>query len=269
MNALQALLYGIISGISQFLPVPAAANQTVLLKLFGMSHRDHLCDVIVHICILASLYMSSKGLFDQTWQRSRRKPSRHNRNNHTAIERTFIKNASNCTIIMLVVFLWLTRMDVHYLLVSAFLVINGLLLYAPSRMYQGNKDARSMSVIDSVLIGAANAFTCLPGFSGAGSCASVMLMRGVDRQRIANWVLMLSIPTLLVMVGGDVVFLISNWSIITFGNILSYLIAGVSAYAGGYFSIVLLRLITKRIGFHEFAFYSWGLALLMLILFLI
>ena len=67
----------------------------------------------------------------------------------------------------------------------------------------------------------------------------------------------------------NIVFLISNWSAIAFGSIFSYLLAGVSAYIGGYFSIVLLRVLTRQAGFHEFAFYSWGLALFMLILFLI
>lgn len=265
MNLLQSLIYGMISGVSQFLPVPSTANQSILLKLFGISHRDHLCDAIVHICVLVALVMGARGLLEQI----RHDPRRRARNTYHNVERVFSKNASYTTVLLLIILLWCVRLDANYLLVSVFLIANGLLLFLPSRMYQGNKDARSMSLLDSILVGAANALSAVPGFSGIGCGMSIALMRGADRQRIVNWMLILSVPTLVVTIGADIVFLIINWNIIAFGNLFGYLLAGISAYLGGYFGMVLLKLLAKRAGFYGFAFYSWGLALLMLILFLI
>ena len=269
MNLFQSLLYGIISGISQFLPVPSLANQAVLLNLFGLSHRDHLCDAIVHTAILISLVIGAKGLLEQTRYDTRRRSTYSTRNSYITAERRFCKNASYCTVLILILFLLWTQLDINYILTAAFLLINGFVLFIPSRMYQGNKDARLMSAMDSILVGSANALSAVPGFSGVGCGVSVALMRGADRQRTVNWALILSVPTLVVLIGADIVLLIANWSAITFGNLLGYLFAGVTAYLGGYLGIVLLKLLAKRAVIHEFAFYSWGLALLMLILFLI
>lgn len=269
MNLFQGLLYGIISGISHFLPVPSLTNQSILLKLFGVLHRDHLCDAIVHICVLISLIMCTRGLLEQVRYDSRRRLVNHTKSTYLTAERRFSKNASYCSVFLMIVFILWMRLTINYLLVSIFLIVNGLLLYMPSRMYSGNKDARSMSLLDSILFGAANALSAVPGFSGVGCSVSIATMRGADRQRIVNWVLMLGLPTLIALIGADIILLITNWKAITFGSIWGYLFAGIFAYIGGYFSIVLLKSLAKRAGFHGFAFYSWGLALLMLILFLI
>lgn len=269
MNLFQGLLYGVISGISQFLPVPSTANQTILLKLFGITQRDHLCDAIVHICVLIALIMGARGLLEQLRYDPRRRSSHYARNGYLIAERRFFKNASYCTVLLLIVFLLWIRLEINYLLVSLLLVVNGLLLYIPSRMYSGNKDARSMSLLDSIIFGAANALSAILGFSGIGCSISIAMMRGADRQRIVNWILTLSVPTLIVLICSDLVLLISNWNAVAFGSFWSYLLAGVAAYMGGYFGIVLLKVLAKRAGFYGFGFYSWGLALLMLILFLI
>ena len=246
MNIFQGLLYGIISGISQFLPVPSTANQAVLLKLFGLSHRDHLCDAVVHIGILAALIISARGLLEQVRYESHRRPSRHMNNSYIAAERRFTRNASTYTILLLILFIWMTKLDINYLLTSGFLLINGLVLFVPSRMYQGNKDARLMSVFDSFLAAVANALFVIPGFSAVGCLSSAVLARGADRQRIVNWILILSLPTLVVLTCADIVFLISNWNLIVFGNLFAYIFAGAAAYLGGYFGVVLLRMIAKR-----------------------
>ena len=89
MNWIQGFVYGIISGISQFLPVPALANQSLLFKLFGIAHRDHLCDMIVHICILAALVTGTKGISDPV-----RRISGRGSNAGSIAENRFIKHAT-------------------------------------------------------------------------------------------------------------------------------------------------------------------------------
>lgn len=269
MNLFQSLLYGIISGISQFLPVPSFTNQAVLLKLFGLSHRDHLCDAVVHIGILISLMVSAKNLVEQVKYDPSRRSIHRGRNSYNVAESRFSKNASYITVIMVIVFLLWIQLEMNYLLISVLLLVNGFIMYLPSRMYQGNKDARTMTVLDSILIGAGNALLAIPGFSGVGCGVSIAMMRGADRQSAVNWMLILGIPTLIVLIGADIVLLFANLGAIVFGNVFGYLLAGATAYIGGYLGIIILKLLAKRAGFYGFTFYSWGLALFMLILFLI
>ena len=94
-------------------------------------------------------------------------------------------------------------------------------------------------------------------------------MRGADRGRAGNWLLRLNISALALLSVADIILMISNFSSIPFGSFFTYALAGVSAYFSGYFGMSLLKILLKRSNIHEFSFYSWGLSLLMLLLFLI
>jgi hypothetical protein len=60
-------------------------------------------------------------------------------------------------------------------------------------MLQGNKDAKSMSSIDSILIGAVGGLSVFGGISRIGCTSSVAVARGADRQQAIKWSLLLSV----------------------------------------------------------------------------
>ena len=58
MNILQSLLYGLLSGLAEFLPVSAGAHQGILAKLFGLNSVHPLCTFFIHIACLAAVFIS-------------------------------------------------------------------------------------------------------------------------------------------------------------------------------------------------------------------
>jgi undecaprenyl-diphosphatase len=158
----------------------------------------------------------------------------------------------------------------NYLFLVLFFALNGLVLYIPEHVRQANKEARHMSRFDGILVGVASGLSVIPGLSRVGTGSSIALLRGAGRQNACTWVLLLSIPALVVIVGFDLIALLSSgFGMLTLTSLPVYLLSALFAFAGGWCGIQLLRFLSVRSGYSGFAFYSWGAAMLALILYLI
>ena len=58
MGWLETIIYALISGIAEFLPVSSVAHQSILLKLFGCTENMAALNFTVHLGALAALYIS-------------------------------------------------------------------------------------------------------------------------------------------------------------------------------------------------------------------
>ena len=58
LNLLESLFYGLVSGLSEILPVSGPAHRQLMLQLLGESGEQGLLRLMIHIGILAALYYS-------------------------------------------------------------------------------------------------------------------------------------------------------------------------------------------------------------------
>ncbi len=271
MNWFESIIYGFVSGLADLLPISSEAHQSLLLQLFGEANRDYVRDFIVHVAILLSVFSGCRVLIDQM-RREQNVQRRNRRNTYGAgnqLEMRLLKNAAFPLVIGLIILSYFVKRQLDLIWVSVLLVLNGLVLFIPERMMHGNKDERAMSVFDSLLLGISGAASALTGISRTGAMLSVLSARGTARQKSLNWVLLLSIPALITMIGLDVVNIISGVSAIPFwSNFGGYLLSGIGAYLGGLLGISAIKLIAQRSGYSGFSFYSWGAALFAFILYL-
>lgn len=273
MSILQSIFYGLISGFSEFLPVSSQAHQAILLRLFGMETREPLRDLLVHISILLALFTGCRAMISRI-QRERRivNHSRRGRNNITAstYDLRLIRSATLPLILVLLIYISTRRIEGSMMTLSFLLAINGIALIIPEHARQANKDARSMTGFDSILMGIFGGLAALPGLSRIGLISSYGLLRGADKQRVINWALLLSIPALILMCLFDFVLIFtSGMGSISFIIVCGYILSAVTAYLGAYLSIIFIRFLSVHSGYTGFAYYSWGTALFAMILYLI
>lgn len=270
MNWLKSIFYGLLCGLSEYLPISLLGHQSLFAGLFGAQIRNPVSDLLIHLSLLVvvvltnySFVMRIRRELKVSVQRSRRDRIAHS----ARYDSQLIKAASLPLIIML--FLRPLVFDVfdNSLFLAFGFLLNGIVLHLPSRLMKGNKNARSMSAADAFLIGAAGGLSVFPGISGIGASLSVAAMRGADCNDALNWGLILCIPALIVQCIIDV-FSIPGANFVTyaFGH---YLLIILGTVAGGYLSVLMIRALSSRNGISGFAFYSWGAALLSLILFMI
>lgn len=268
---LESMIYGLISGLSKFLPISSSAHQAVLNTFFGVDHGDPVRDLLVNIALLFALVSGFKLTITQVSKSAdaslHRKHGYNQRNKQ--LDLRLLKNAMIPLLITQLILSYAFRGGINLLHIAFFLVINGIILFIPERMMQGNKDARSMSILDSYLIGLFSAFSAIPGLSGIGCSLSFSISRGADKRKALNWAALLCIPALLI---DAVIDLFSIFSAAGAGyihvNIFGYLLSAAGAYLGGYCSILIVKLLTARNGISGFAYYSWGAALFSFMLYL-
>ena len=271
MNWFEGLFYGIISGITEFLPISSRAHQRILQKLFGLSTADPLLDLFVHLALLAAVLIGCRNLVGQL-RRGRHLQNinrRGIRGNRDILELRFLKNAVFPMILLYFILLKCVAPGDSLLWLAVFSLINAAILFFPSRMMQGNKDERSMSVFDSLLIGAAGALSVFPGISRISTMLSIATVRGVEKQKAINWSLLLSVPALLMLAVVDILnmFSAAGRTQIT-SNILAYILSAIGAYVAGYIGILLMRSLTANKDYSGFAFYALGVMSISLFLYL-
>jgi len=269
MDWLQSIIYGFALSLSEFMPVSSLAHQKILCELFGVDRPDVVQNLLVHAAALAALLFGCNNMLDQI-KRSVRVSRRGSRHADSILDYRLVRTAA---IPMLVIYLILTYVfgrNYSFPLMALFLLINGVIIFISGRMLQGNKDARSMSKLDSYLIGAVSAISALPGISRVGAGTSVAISRRADRLHALNWAFLLSIPALALICGLDVIGLFSaaNLSVVS-GNLLCYFFSAFSSFIGGYTGVMLMRLLAVKVGYTGFAYYSWGAALFTFVLYLL
>lgn len=275
MNWLESILYALISGLTQFLPVSAQAHKSILLCLFGQDGEHPLMGLFIHISVLTALIMRMRPQIKRLYREYalRKIPKRHRRrtsDQQSLMDISLIKLAS---VPMLLGFLLYPRTSVwagELYLVALFLLVNGLLLHIPMYLPAGNKDSRSLSRLDGLLVGIGSAAAVLPGVSRIGAAASIAACRGADLQQAYKWSLLLSIPAVAVMVCFDIFAVIAGGlASVEFLFVLQCVLASGLSYMGAYVSITLMRSVVQRSGLSGFSYYCWGAGLFAFILYLI
>ena len=57
MSLLKTLFYGLISGITEILPVSSHAHRLLILKIFGENREPELLGFLIDLAVLAALYV--------------------------------------------------------------------------------------------------------------------------------------------------------------------------------------------------------------------
>ncbi len=272
MTWLDGLLYGLISGFTEFMPISSIAHQSLFMKIFGYNQRNPLLDMLIHIALIAALIVACRTSFEQMigeyYNRNRRL---RNRTASKSVSGDFrlIKAATIPYCACFVLYLITYKYENSLLKLLFFFLINGIILFIPERIAKSNKDARSMSGLDSLLIGFAGALSIFPGISRIGAMNSVAVMRGADRKIAFQWSLILSIVALALLVVFDLIFMIVYGGVsFSLSVFFGYILSVVGAFAGGYCSILIMQFIIVNAGFSGFAYYSWGASLFSFILYL-
>lgn len=275
MNWLEGFVYGLVSGITELLPVSSQAHRQMLLQLFGVDGSAPISDLIVHISMAIALYFASRRYIARLLRERRAIQRRKRRGGNLDVRsaydlRLFRGSVFPLVLIMLILLILTRNWSWNMLMLAGFSVLNGILLYAADRMPQGNKDSRHVSMFDSVVFGLFGALSAFSGISRVGASQAYASMRGVDRQQSLNWALLLSFPALLLMCIFDVVCIVSGGSARgSVSVIIGYFTAGIGAFIAMYMSAVFLHKTVNRMQAAPFAYYSWGIALFALVLYLI
>ena len=274
MDILQAIIIGIVQGLTEFLPISSSAHLVFVPHLIG-TESSLAFDTILHIGTLIAvvvyfwkdLVQMIKAFFFSLLDLTRgnfRSQLRDDQFKKLAWMVIIGSIPAGLAGILLEDFF--EGLFNNIPVVGFFLLITGILLYASemvSRKVSHKNNLKEMSIKNSLVIGVAQACSIAPGISRSGATISTGLFLGLERELAARFSFLLSIPAIL---GAALVQIkdISSLFDISTGAVIAGFIAAIIT---GYLAIkIVLKLITER-NLLIFAYYCWIVGLLAIILY--
>lgn len=271
---IEAILYGIISGLAEFVPVSSQAHQLLIRSLFGQGEANSVLDFFVHLGMLTGLLITSGNyishlLKEYNLSKSTRRRRKREVNMQAVCDVQFVKAACIPMLLGFVVYSKTMHWGNSMPIVALCLLLNGILLHIPMYLPQGNKDSRYLNTFDALAFGLFSGLSVLPGFSRIGMGCSYGIARGTDPKYAYQWGLILSIPALIALLCFDVIGMFAAGSMgADFLYILKCMFSGLFSYVGTSLAITLLKSMTRQSGLSIFSYYCWGAALFAFILYL-
>ena len=268
----QGLMMGLFSGLAEPLPVSGDAHQALLRYLFGIEAVEPLFSLLCHLAVLAALLMTGRlelPRLYRTWKQLRLPPRRRTHQPDLNSINT-LKLLRNAALIVFAGRLLGARLadvlDKPYIL-SITLIIGGMLLWIPSQYRSANKDARILTPADGLIFGAAATLGAIPGFSAVGVCMAAAQLRGTDRRYALRFSWLLLVFALLAMIVSDALALVAAGFAYGMWDVVVCLAGAACAAFGCWASVRLMNAICRK-DISNFCYYSWGMALLVLALYL-
>ncbi|MFP6847121.1 MAG: undecaprenyl-diphosphate phosphatase [Pseudomonas sp.] len=246
--AVQALILGIVEGITEFLPISSTGHQIIVADLIGFGgERAMAFNIIIQLgAILAVVWEYRRKILDIVVGLPKEPQARR-----------FTAN-------LLVAFLPAVALGVvfadlihHYLFnpitVALALVIGGgIMLWAERRQHLVHAESvDDMTWKDALKIGFAQCLAMIPGTSRSGATIIGGLLFGLSRKAATEFSFFLAMPT---MVGAAVysgyeyrdLFKASDLPVFAIGFVTSFI-----------FAMIAVRALLKFIGNHSYAVFAW------------
>ena len=258
MNSSEALILGLLQGLTEFLPISSSGHLELGKVLLNLEQKEDIVfTVVVHgatvLSTLLVFFTEIKKLITDSLQMQWNESTQY-----------IGKLALSLLPVAIVGLLWEEQIEILFtgnlLLVGSALLLTSLLLFLATRI---KNRGRAISFSDAFIIGMAQAAAVLPGLSRSGATISTGLLLGNDKAKVTEFsFLMVLVPVL----GANVKILLSG-DINLSGDIrLTPLIVGfVAAFMAGYVACQWMISIVKKGKLIYFSMYCLLIGLLAII----
>ena len=201
MNSLEAIILGIIQGLTEFLPVSSSGHLELAKAILGdtsVPKESLTFTVVLHFATALStlvifrkeIAQIFKGLFQLKW------------NEEFKFSIKIIISMLPAVVVGLLFEKQLAAFfDGNILLVGFMLLVTALLLLLADKAKNTQKE---VSFSNSLLIGVSQAIAMLPGISRSGATISTAVLLGIDKTNAARFSFLMVVPLIFGKIGKDI-----------------------------------------------------------------
>lgn len=254
MNLLQAIILGIVQGLTEFLPISSSGHLLLTEKLFGIHNDSLFFEVFLHVGTLIPVLIVFRNdilkLIKNPFQK---------------MTYLLIVATIPAVLVTLVFGEYLDQLFNATLFLAFGFIITGCLLLYSDRVKSGYKKDKDITYLDALVIGAIQGIAIAPAISRSGSTISGSLFRKLKRETAAKFSFLMSIPAILGAVALQVMHIIKGDVIIVDMNWFNMCAGFVAAMLSGFLAVNFIMELIKRCKLKYFSFYVFALALLIII----
>jgi undecaprenyl-diphosphatase len=249
MDILEAIVLGIIQGLTEFLPVSSSGHLELVKAILGdnsAAEQSLTFTIVLHFATALSTIVVFKneveeilrGLLQFKW------------NSEFKFSLKIIISMLPAVIVGLVFEKELESLfGGKILLVGCMLLLTAVLLLLADKAKSTKKE---VSYLNAMLIGVSQAIAMLPGISRSGATISTSVLLGVDRTRAAKFSFLMVVPLIFGKIGKD---LVSGNLNLQSSEIIPILIGFISAFISGLLACKWMISIVKRSKLSYFSIY--------------
>ncbi|QQS21408.1 MAG: undecaprenyl-diphosphate phosphatase [Candidatus Moraniibacteriota bacterium] len=258
MTIFQAILLGLVQGLSEFLPISSSGHLVIAPWLFGFRDPGLAFDVALHVGTLlaVSIYFFRDGMNIMG--------IRSDMPEYTSGSKMFSLLVLGTVPGVLVGFLLEEKAETVFrqpLLVASMLFIFGGILFLIDRSAASHRNISRVTWKDALTIGLAQALAIVPGVSRSGITITAARALQFDRVSAARFSFLLSTP---IIFGAAVLHAKEFFAV---GTNPVFLAGVVSSAISGYIAIASLIRLVSSASYAVFFWYRESLALLIVLLF--
>ena len=268
MEPVQAIILGIIQGLTEFLPVSSSGHLVLFQHLFGLEEPELFFNISVHVGTLvavviffrkeiqsiivslarfSALLFKREASFDDAWKDA-----------DVKLALLIVIGSIPTAFIGLMLHKVTDIIFSSIFLVGCALIVTGLVLWG-TRWIKEEEDAPDFTIKNALVIGVVQGMAIIPGISRSGSTIVAGLFLGLSRETAARYSFLLSIPAI---VGAEILSLReASLHALDGVTILGTITAGIV----GYCALKLLVYIVKAGQMHLFSPYCWIVGIIALI----
>jgi undecaprenyl-diphosphatase len=273
MTILEAVMQGIIQGLTEFLPVSSSGHLSVFQHLFGLNGDSGVATTLVlHlgtlIAVFAAFWDRIKKLIIEFFRMVKDIFTGKFKRKNMNTERHMIVMLIISCLPLLVFYIFKDffeglSSDSSLIAEGAgFLYTSGLLFLSTSKACgKGTHTCGQLSARAAVFIGVFQGIALVPGVSRSGSTISAGLLMGLKREEAVEYSFILGIPVIL---AGALLELMSLGTDKTAVNVLPLIVGFLVSALVGYLAIRLIKLLVVSDKFRIFAFYTLVLGIIVL-----
>lgn len=265
MNSFEAIIYGIIQGLSEFLPVSSSGHLALLPYVMKIKDPGVVFDLMMHLgtalgvitYFRREIYTYAKTFTPSLVKLSSGTPAQW-----------FVRNflwATFVSVFFIVILIPVSKLARDpYIIVFNLVVFGALLWYADVKSRK--KDPHDSPMESKMqwkmagLIGAAQAIAIFPGVSRSGITLTMALLLGMKRKEAGAFSFLMSLPIILAGIFKEVPDLMSAHAdrlIVLFWGIAT-------SFVVGWLTVHFFMKLIGSIQLKYFTFYRWLLAIIMI-----
>ena len=274
MSIIDALILGIIQGLTEFFPVSSFGYLVIFKNILNVNISGIIMEISLHfgtvVAICAAFHRDIFLLIKEaktlafTLIGKKKNVAKSDEDQDTKILLAILIGNIPTVIIALLCESIFERFFNIPALASIMIIITGFVLWLTRIAHvKEDKGRNKVRIVDALIVGAVQGIAIIPGISRSGTTIATASFLGIKRELAAKFSFLLSVP---VIIGGVILkFDDISEGTVNFQNII---IGTIASAVVGYLALFFLVKLIKKGKFHLFSYYCWSVGIIATICFL-